>query len=143
MAELGTRSGGCLCGAVRFTAEPKSAMGACHCGQCRKWSGGVFMAVQVTGLSVESPQALAYYPSSDHAERGFCRTCGASLVWRFRDGSLDYVSLQALDDQAGFVFDEQLFVDEKPAIYDFANATKTMTGAEFMAAFGGKESSGG
>jgi hypothetical protein len=143
MAELGVRSGGCLCGAARFTARPKPEMGVCHCGQCRKWSGGVFMAVQVAGLSVENPEALSYYVSSDYAERGFCRTCGTSLIWRLRDGSQDYVSLPALDDQTGVVFDEQIFIDEKPAIYDFANTTKTMTGAEFAVAFGREESSGG
>jgi len=39
----GKRSGGCLCGAVRFEvalAEPEFSI--CHCGMCRRWCGGPF-----------------------------------------------------------------------------------------------------
>jgi hypothetical protein len=38
------------------------------------------------------------------------------------------------DDQS-FVFDHQVFIDEKPAYYDFANKTEDMTGAELFAKF--------
>ena len=41
-------TGSCVCGAVRFTiTTPIKETGACHCGMCRKWSGGVFMSVAV------------------------------------------------------------------------------------------------
>ena len=36
----------------------------------------------------------------------------------------------------------QIFIDEKPAYYDFANKTKNMTGAEVFAAFGASQRSG-
>ncbi len=36
---------------------------------------------------------------------------------------------------AGFVFSSQIFIDEKPAYYEFANKTHNMTGAEVFAAF--------
>ena len=39
------------------------------------------------------------------------------------------VSAEAFDDTSGFAFTSQIFVDEKPAYYDFANKTKSMTGA--------------
>jgi hypothetical protein len=38
------------------------------------------------------------------------------------------------DNQGEFVFDHQIFIDEKPAHYDFANDTTKMTGVELIAA---------
>ena len=34
-----------------------------------------------------------------------------------------------------FVFDHQVFIDEKPDYYSFANETKDMTGQELFAMF--------
>ncbi|WP_299437237.1 hypothetical protein [uncultured Rhodospira sp.] len=35
------RTGGCLCGAARFSlAEETTAFSACHCAMDRRWSGG-------------------------------------------------------------------------------------------------------
>ena len=130
-------SGHCLCGAIRFHATPKNLeMGACHCAMCRRWSGGVFMAVDCSGaLKIEDESALGVYKSSQWGERCFCKTCGSSLFWRMQDGSHISVAVQAFDDAARFAFTSEIFIDEKPATYAFANSTKTMTGAEVFAAF--------
>ena len=45
------------------------------------------------------------------------------------------VSAEAFDERGGFAFTSQIFIDEKPAYYDFANKTHNMTGAEVFAAF--------
>ena len=45
------------------------------------------------------------------------------------------VSVGALDDQDGFVLDSEIFVDEQPPFYAFANETTKMTGAEVFAMF--------
>lgn len=37
-----------------------------------------------------------------------------------------------------FVFDSQIFFDEKPSFYGFVNETRTMTGAEVFANFPNK-----
>ena len=50
---------------------------------------------------------------------------------------------EALDERDGFTFVNQIFIDEKPPYYDFANATKTMTGAEVAAAFAPPTEKGG
>ncbi|MBE7186270.1 MAG: GFA family protein [Methylobacterium mesophilicum] len=132
-------SGGCLCGAVRFTAIPKNdEMGVCHCGMCRRWTGGVFMAVDCEVLDIEDGAKLGVYRSSDYGERVFCAVCGSSLFWRMQDGSHSVVALQAFDDPSRFRFTSEIFVDEKPATYAFANETKKMTGSEFVAAMTGE-----
>ncbi|GJE02282.1 GFA family protein [Methylobacterium isbiliense] len=139
MSEPAPLSGRCLCGAVRFRARPRRLeMDVCHCGLCRRWSGGALMAVECDpGLAVEDEGQLGLYASSDHGERGFCRACGTSLFWRMRDGSFLAVCAQAFDAPDRFVLATEIFIDDKPANYAFANDTHKMTGAEVVAAFAG------
>ncbi len=128
--------GGCLCGAVTFKARARQlAAGACHCSKCRKWSAGPFIGIGCDGsdVAIEGVDALGVYPSSPWGERCFCKVCGSTLFWRTRDGSHCEVSAGALDDVDGVVFRREIFVDEKPAFYDFANDTEKLTGAEFVA----------
>ena len=61
------------------------------------------------------------------------RHARCSTGWSARD-CYD-VSAEAFDDRAGYAFTSQIFIDEKPAYYDFANKTHNMTGAEVFAAF--------
>nr|WP_256371442.1 GFA family protein [Stappia sp. ES.058] len=110
-------------------------MGACHCSICRRWSGGVFMAVGCRGVEIEDPAAVGVYSSSGYGERVFCKKCGSSLIWRMRDGSHSSVSAQAFDDPRVFAFTSEIFIDEKPDSYSFADSTQKMTGAEVFALF--------
>jgi hypothetical protein len=131
--------GGCLCGAVRFTAAPeKPEMGVCHCEMCRRWTGGAFMVVSCgtsRDVDIEDETALGVYKSSGHGERVFCSKCGSTLFWRMADGSHVAVSAQAFDDPSVFSFTTEIFVDEQPANYAFANDTTRMTGPEVIAFF--------
>jgi hypothetical protein len=130
-------SGRCLCGSVRFTAVPKKMeMDVCHCDKCRRWSAGPFMGVMCgTSVKVGNEAALRAFTSSEWAERLFCGECGTTLFWRMRETGETSVSMNAFEDLSGFTFTEEIFIDEKPAIYAFANATHKMTGAEVFAAF--------
>ena len=131
--------GGCLCGAVRFTAAPEnSEMGVCHCSMCRRWTGGTFMAVSCgtsDSVEVDGQEALGVFKSSDYGERVFCSRCGTSLLWRMADGSHVSISAQAFDDPSAFKFTSEIFVDEQSANYAFANETRRMTGPEVIAYF--------
>ena len=92
--------GCCLCGAVVFevAGTPREVI-ACHCSQCRKWSGHVWAAssVPVSDFRLIRQDGLAWYRASASARRGFCRCCGASLFWvpdgeprvSFAPGALD------------------------------------------------------
>jgi hypothetical protein len=146
MASAQQQSGGCLCGAVRFTASPSDhEVGVCHCSMCRRWSGGPLMVRDCgTTLKVEDTSGLGVYRSSEWAERGFCKQCGTPLYYRLIDKDLYFVSAEAFDDVKDITFTTQIFIDEKPAYYDFANKTRTMTGAEVFALFapGGDEAKG-
>jgi hypothetical protein len=77
-------SGGCLCGAVRFTAHLPSLFCAhCHCSMCRRNHGAAYVTwfgVPRAQLSVERGAGdLVRYASSEHGSRSFCGRCGSSL----------------------------------------------------------------
>jgi len=79
------KSGSCLCGAVTYQIEDAPAeCGACHCGMCRRWSGGVYLGLHVPAgkATFTGEDRLTIYRSSDWAERGFCSTCGSNLFYR-------------------------------------------------------------
>ena len=135
-----SQTGRCLCGAVSFTlAETPTSYGACHCGMCRKFSGGIELGVHVMpgGITWDGEDNITTYTSSDWAERGFCKTCGSSLFWRLTapgpmHGMLS-LSVGALDDMEGMSFDTEVYIDAKPASYAFAGDRKRMTEADVLA----------
>ena len=50
-------------------------------------------------------------------------------------GLWHYMPAGIFDNSEGLVFDHQIFIDEKPEYYSFANETKNMTGEEVFAMF--------
>ncbi len=135
MGERTNLTGRCLCGAVKFTAEGvPHEVGACDCTMCQRWSGGPAIAVKVAGMAFEGEENLIKFRSSDWAERGFCGTCGSNLFYRIVETDEYYVKVGVFDDPSRFKLASQIFIDEKPDYYDFANETKMMTGEEVFEA---------
>jgi hypothetical protein len=71
------RTGGCLCGAVRYrvVGDPVH-VGCCHCADCRKESGGAFTIYAqwpVEAFSLDGE--LASYEG-----RRFCPRCGSRVL---------------------------------------------------------------
>lgn len=93
------------------------------------------MAVECSGVETGDEGALAVYSSSDWGERVFCRHCGSTLMWRSRDGAHVMVSAQAFDEPGAFSFASEIFYDQKPSNYAFANDTQKMTAAEVFALY--------
>ncbi|WP_299371565.1 GFA family protein [uncultured Tateyamaria sp.] len=138
-------SGSCICGAVRFDiTTPVTETGACHCSMCRKWSGGVYMAVAVPkgGMDITGADNISIYASSPWAERAFCKTCGSSLFYRVTapgpmQGEM-HVGLGTLADTSGIAFTGELYIDLKPESYSFAGTDRhQMTDAQVTAMFAG------
>jgi hypothetical protein len=104
---------------------------------CRKWTAGPFLVLDCSDtLKIEDDANLGVYRSSEWAERSFCKRCGTSLFYRLIDRNLFFVSAEAFDDREGYALKAQIFIEEKPSYYEFANPTHNMTGAEVLAAFG-------
>lgn len=132
-------SGQCLCGSVKLRAQVKERIyGACHCSICRRWGGGPMMAVECADVpDIEGAEYISTFDSSEWAERGFCCRCGSHLFYRLKEGNLHALALGLLEGD-DWSFEHQVFIDEKPAHYAFANKTHDMTGAEVFEQFGAK-----
>lgn len=130
-------NGACLCSAVQVIVKSMNQdVGACHCNICRKWGGGPLMAVDCgTEISFKGEDNITVYNSSDWAERGFCKQCGTHLFYRLKESQQHIMPAGLFGEESALNFDHQIFVDEKPAYYDFANETKNMTGAEVFAMY--------
>jgi len=141
MSKDGKKTGGCLCGAVRFTVDKAiETFGACHCKMCRTWSSGPFLATECgSNVHFEAKDKIQRYQSSEWAERGFCQTCGSNLFYRLTPDGEYYMAVGAFDDQNGLKMEHQVFIDEKPDGYEFANESRILTGAEVFALYAPKD----
>jgi len=127
-------SGQCLCGAVKFEAqEADDEFHVCHCGICRRWGSGPFMAVRANGVEFSGTEHLDRYRSSEWAERGFCKKCGSNLFYFLIPGNEYFVSVGALQDPPALTLGSELFIDHKPAGYELAGSHRKLTEAEFFA----------
>ncbi len=93
-------TGGCQCGAVRYALQrrPDGAC-ICHCRMCQKQFGsafGAFASVAEDQFSL-TRGAMAWFQSSDEAERGFCRDCGTPLAFRLRSQPRISLAIGTLD----------------------------------------------
>jgi hypothetical protein len=134
--------GSCLCGAVTATVEKMAdTAGACHCSSCRKWGGGPLLAVECgEKVSFSGEGNIKRYDSSEWAQRGFCVQCGTHLFYFLKLNGHYIMPAGLFTDRDDFVFDSQVFIEEKPGYYEFSNKTKNMTGAELFAMFAPPES---
>lgn len=137
MSNTNLIKGSCLCGAVILSTKSiNNHIAACHCSMCRKWGGGPLLGVECENdLSFSGEENIGIYQSSEWAERGFCKKCGSHLFYRLKEQNHYYIPAGIFDNSEGLVFDLQVFIEEKPEYYSFANETKNMTGEELFAEF--------
>lgn len=80
-----THSGSCYCGAVSIEAtDAPEAMGYCHCGACRSYSGapvGAFTLWKAANVKVtKGADSLGRFKSSEMSERCYCTQCGGRVM---------------------------------------------------------------
>jgi len=116
-----TRTGRCLCGAVRYRVEgPLRAPVACHCEQCRRSSGHYVAAVSCTeaDLAVEGGAAINWFASSPGFRRGFCGHCGSQLFWQRLQSDSVSIFAGSLDDTTGLRLSGHVHTASKGVYYD-------------------------
>ena len=121
------RDGGCLCGAVRFTASdvPDKA-GICHCPMCRRWTGSALIGVSVPREAVQwqGEDRIRRRQTSHWAQRAWCDECGTGLYFEVTmdgaySGKLEF-PIGVFDDPNGFAIGSEIYIDHKPDSYAFA-----------------------
>jgi hypothetical protein len=118
---MSERTGGCLCGAVRYrlSAEPVVSR-ICWCRDCQRLAGNgtvnaIFpsAAIEVTGTTAEYTSTA---DSGNQVRRRFCPHCGSQL---FADSSgrpgLTVVRLGTLDDPASVTPSANIWAGSAPA----------------------------
>jgi hypothetical protein len=110
MARSEVRTGGCLCGRVRYESAGAPLFSLlCHCRDCQRQSGSAHVAamrVPALGFRITRGDPKVYVRTSDagnEVTHTFCGDCGAPLFIRV-SARPDIVGLRvgSLDDPSGF-----------------------------------------
>ena len=99
-------TGGCACGRVRYTATIHDDDAyLCHCRMCQRATGSVSIAFKnVKQADVSWEREPDWYDSSPIAERPYCRECGTSLGFQFKEGSENMdLTVASFDDPSRFM----------------------------------------
>lgn len=119
--------GSCLCGAISFEVScALKPMDACHCTQCRKWSGHFLVAADVPrgSITINGSDFVNWFHSSEKVRRGFCSRCGSSLFFDPLDKAKhDWigVSMGAFEAPTDTHVALHIFVAEKGDYYEIAD----------------------
>jgi hypothetical protein len=113
-------TGGCLCGAVRYTVNaPITELRACHCKNCQKSSGGagtVNAVVPSDQFKITQGETKHYDDSATQSgrtlSRHFCGSCG-SPVYSHRNPNPGFVVVRAggLDDSSAMKIVTNIWCD--------------------------------
>ncbi|MFN0252327.1 MAG: GFA family protein [Kofleriaceae bacterium] len=121
------RKASCMCGAVRIeVAGDIKPPDACHCTQCRKSSGHYYVGADIkrANCTIHGEEYITWYHSSAKVRRGFCRTCGANLLFDPIDKvKHDWigVAMGAFDDPTNTHIEIHIFVAEKGDYYEITD----------------------
>lgn len=91
-------TGGCQCGAVRFSAEGLKRPSICHCRMCQKAFAAPYGALVYAEKVAWTRGEPKRFQSSANVKRGFCGDCGTPLTYEW-EGKID-LSICAFDDPA-------------------------------------------
>ena len=114
------KTASCLCRGVTFELHGAlRPVMACHCTQCRKISGHFWAATELDrdGLRITRADGLEWYRSSDRARRGFCSTCGSSLLWQEDGDETIFVAAGAIDGETGLHLEKHIHEADKGDYY--------------------------
>jgi hypothetical protein len=108
-------TGGCLCGSVRYAVRgPLREVVVCHCGRCRRTHGDAagYSSCAAPDLELIEDAGLRWF-AQEGRERGFCRTCGASLFWRADGGATVSLAAGTIDAPTGLRTVAHIFLDSR------------------------------
>lgn len=117
-------TGGCLCGAVRYEVKgPLRDVVNCHCSMCQRLHGnfGPHSKARKVNITITHDAGLAWYKTSEVAQRGFCRVCGSSLFWEPFDLDATGIIAGSLDGPTGLRTIGHIFVGEKCDFYEITD----------------------
>jgi hypothetical protein len=116
---------------VTFRADVDPGIGACHCAQCQRWTGGgPLISARAHNLEIVGEERIKVYHASNWGERAFCRKCGSTLYWRMQGKPIAFIAVGLLDDQSDLTVTEEIYVDYRPSWLPAWPGAKQSTEAE-------------
>ena len=117
-----TITGGCRCGACRYTLSLKSVPPAyaCHCHQCQRWSGSAFSLnalVPETALTVSGPIVPYELRTEDRVStQRMCEICNARLYnTNTRRPGIAVLRAGTLDDSESLICRAHIYTNYRQA----------------------------
>lgn len=114
-----TLSGGCLCGAVRYTAsgEPQRFY-HCHCSRCRKATGtghasNLFLQGTLTWERGEERIRSYQPPEAKRFTNTFCEVCGSRVPRFIEKVGTVFIPAGSLDDEPDLQPQARIFLDSR------------------------------
>jgi hypothetical protein len=113
-----------MCKAIRFTVSSElKPPDACHCIECRKFSGHFSVATDVPKTAVEifGAENITWYHSSPKVRRGFCSVCGSTMF--FDPPGKDWIGIYmgAFDEPTKTHIELHIYVAEKGDYYEISD----------------------
>lgn len=119
-------TGGCICGAVRYQVKGSlRPIIACHCEQCRRFSGNFVTATatRIHYFHLLKADGLKWYSYHTGLRQGFCQECGSSLFFEDEVGERISIAAGSLDQPQGLTIAAHIFAAEAGDYYQLdANA---------------------
>ena len=115
-----TLKGSCLCGGVSIEIFGElRPPDACHCSDCRKFSGHYFASTDVPRerLTIGGEENVRWFALAERVRRGFCGTCGSSLFWDPVGHDWIAVAMGVFDTATGTALDKHIWVSDKGDYY--------------------------
>ena len=130
------QTGGCLCGAVRYTlADVPLTGGHCYCESCRRTGGSdhrTHATVPDAAVSLQGDMTYFDRPaeSGSTITLGFCPTCGSPILSRNSAfPGMTFLSVSSLDDPEAFAPAMVVYTKREPF---WAVRDKTLPSFEAM-----------
>jgi hypothetical protein len=119
-------TGGCQCGAVRYSCDSLGRPTICHCRMCQKAFGG-FFAPLVTGIGIKWTRGeRSIFVSSNTNQRGFCSNCGTPLTYEHETYGIE-IAIGTLDEPDIAIPVLQMNPRYKRACFDGLSTTPIVT----------------
>lgn len=113
-----TRTGGCLCGAIRYelSADPSFQL-ACHCRACQYVSGGsptLAVIVPAAALKITQGEPRTHWSKGESGAevgRSFCEVCGTPVFSKpSANSEIAVIKVGGLDDPSDFTVQADIWM---------------------------------
>ena len=114
----------CLCGSIKIKTKGfHRNVHNCHCIQCMKTHGNfaAYTALKDINVKFITKRTLKWFKSSKKAQRGFCKKCGASILFKMNKSNIISISAGLFDKSLKLKTNRNIFTKNRLKYYSLDN----------------------